>query len=501
LLEGEIIGVIGLVCFDEDEKKRVADKSQVFRELVEQLANNISIRSQAEVKAEKIRLTLDALLEMASFNVNGLVILSRQSTVSYINQIAMSEQNFKGAKIGALVKVRDTGNNYGSLSELEVMVNGEVRVVLGRLKNLQSSDDDFYQCLVTEPIPRLTDLLSQVGGSLDSPGGLKAIVGSSAELSGLKKRVLKIASTSSTVLITGESGTGKEMFARAIHGESPRCDKPFIAINCGAIPDELLESELFGYVRGAFTGASQTGRMGKFEVANGGVIFLDEISSMSLYLQVKLLRVLQDKSFTRLGSNRVIEVDVRVIAATNDDLQTMIKEHRFRGDLYYRLNVIPLELPPLRQRLEDIPILAEYFLDRYCRRFNKPPARLTPEILDCFLSYHWPGNIREFENCIEYMINLHEGGPLIYSLVPTNIRSKVRTTTPKINKPIPDDQRICPVVPLEELERKAIIQALSIFGQTTEGKKKAAKALGLGLATLYRRIQHFGLGQTDDDCL
>ncbi|MDR1658484.1 MAG: sigma 54-interacting transcriptional regulator [Deltaproteobacteria bacterium] len=498
-LDGQILGVIGLICFEPEEKLRVAQKKEVFWELIGQLAQTIARRVQAELSSEKARQTLDALLEIANFGSHGVVIVSRQGSISYINQAAAAELNLGQKPIGLPIQFRDTGNNLAGMAEYEVKVNGQDRVVFGNLKTLRSSDPIFHLALVTEPMPRLSDILSQVGSSVDSPGGLQAIVGASEELAKLKAKVLRIASTSSTVLITGESGTGKEMFARAIHAESPRFDKPFVAINCGAIPDELLESELFGYVRGAFTGASQTGRMGKFELANGGVIFLDEISSMSLYLQVKLLRVLQEKTFSRLGSNRLITVDVRVIAASNDDLLKMIDERRFRGDLFFRLNVIPLELPPLRQRLGDIPVLAEYFLDRYCRRFGKPPARLTPGILKTFLAYHWPGNVREFENCIEYMVNLHEGGPLNESLVPANIRvatmaaKETRADLTTVSPSTPPENE---VVALERLEREAICGALARFGHTTTGKKEAARALGIGLATLYRRLRHLGLSNS-----
>jgi transcriptional regulator with PAS, ATPase and Fis domain len=496
-LDNAIIGVIGLVCFDEDEKKRVIEKRSDFTKLVEQISKTISFRAMAQKGAEKTRLTLGALMEVSSFSHQGLMILSRDDTVSYVNQAAIEELNLTGDYLGIAAKFRDIGNNLGDISEFELTLGSETRVIFGRLKSLESTDDDFHLAFLTEPISRLSHMLSQVGASGGSLGGLKAIIGTSSELTKLKEKVLRIASTSSTVLITGESGTGKEMFARAIHSESQRRDGPFVAINCGAIPDELLESELFGYVRGAFTGASQTGRIGKFELANTGVIFLDEISSMSLYLQVKLLRVLQEKNFTRLGSNRTIDVDVRVIAATNEDLPGLIKERRFRGDLYYRLNVIPLELPPLRNRIEDIPILAEYFLDRYCRRFNKPPARLTPLILDSFLNYQWPGNVREFENCIEYMVNLHESGPLTESLIPPSVSGKIKLDQPAKERPGPPPDDPSPIVTLEELEGQAILRALAKFGDTTDGKRMAAKALGIGLATLYRKLQHLKLEAGD----
>ena len=221
-------------------------------------------------------------------------------------------------------------------------------------------------------------------------------VGQSPAYLALLRNVREVSASSANVLITGESGTGKELVARAIHAASGRRDKPFIGINCGAIPDALLESELFGYTGGAFTGASAKGRIGKFELAHKGVLFLDEISTMPLYLQVKLLRVLQERAFTRLGSNRLIEVDIRIIAATNEDLAGAVRQGRFREDLFYRLNVIPLQVPPLRDRHGDIELLSSHFLARYSARFNKPVPSLGPDMLAALSAYPWPGNVREF---------------------------------------------------------------------------------------------------------
>jgi DNA-binding NtrC family response regulator len=215
----------------------------------------------------------------------------------------------------------------------------------------------------------------------------------------------KVAATSTSVLITGESGTGKELVARSLHAKSPRAQKPFVAINCAAIPSELMESELFGHEKGAFTGAV-TRASGKFEYANGGTLFLDEVASLKLELQAKLLRVLQEREFTRVGSNASIKVDVRVIAATNNRLDEMVREGRFRSDLYFRLNVIPIELPPLRHRKEDIPFLANFFLAKFNQQLNKKIKGISPAAMTVLEAYPWPGNIRELENLIERLVVL-----------------------------------------------------------------------------------------------
>lgn len=495
-LNGKTLGVIGVVCFSEEDKRRVMARKEVFLEFVEQIATVIARRVDQEQQARRVNRMLDALMRVTDGNARGVLMLSRSDRISYINDTARQTFSLPENCQSMPVALRDTGNAFANMSEYEVRVNGAEHLVFGSHMSLRSGDDEFASVLITDPLRRLTEMLSHAASSGEGSGALEAIVGEGRKVAKLKERVRQIGKTSSTVLITGESGTGKELFARAIHAESDRADKPFIAINCGAIPDELLESELFGYVRGAFTGASDSGRMGKFELAHKGIIFLDEISSMSLYLQVKLLRVLQEKCFTRLGSNRLIEVDVRVIAATNDNLQELIEQHMFRKDLFYRLNVIPLELPPLRERKEDIPRLAEHFLDRYCKRFNKPPMRLSAHILEMFQAYSWPGNIREFENCIEYMITMHEGGMMSPSLVPLKIRNTradglaaARGARPAPSPPARPEEPRGDIVPLGELEAAAIRGAIARFGATSAGKQQAAKALGIGIATLYRKLR------------
>src|SRR5262245_31060742 len=233
---------------------------------------------------------------------------------------------------------------------------------------------------------------------LDSP--LPEIVGDSPAMRKVYRLTRLVAPTRANVLLVGETGTGKELIARAIHRLSPRADGPYVRVNCGALAESLLESELFGHVKGAFTGALDN-KIGRFEAAHGGTIFLDEISTMSPKLQVKLLRVLQESEFERVGESRTIHVDTRVIAATNQPLEDEISAGRFRDDLYYRLNVVPIYLPPLRERREDIPALVEYFLERYSAENQRDPPELTDTVLEALLAHDWPGNVRELENCME----------------------------------------------------------------------------------------------------
>lgn len=289
-------------------------------------------------------------------------------------------------------------------------------------------------------------------------------------------QVMQIAPLRSTVLITGESGVGKELIAEAIHQGSPRRDKPMVKVNCGALPEGLIESELFGHEKGAFTGAHQQ-RKGRFELADTGTIFLDEVSEMPLSTQVKLLRVLQEGEFERVGGTKTLKVDVRVVAATNQNLEEMVAAGTFRKDLFYRLNVIHLELPPLRARREDIPLLAQHFLDRFCLKNNRPPMGFTPEAMQALKQYLWPGNIRELENLVERAAALCNSAAIGLADLPEELQPQ----------PASDENIVIKVgASLEEIERLAIRQTLK---KTGGDKELTARILGIGLATLYRRLK------------
>ena len=278
-----------------------------------------------------------------------------------------------------------------------------------------------------------------------------------------------------------ETGTGKGLFARAIHSLSARKDKPFVAINCSAIPESLLESELFGYEEGAFTGAKKRGKPGKFELAEGGTLFLDEIGDMPIHLQAKILRTLQERTIERVGGNTSITVDIRVISATNRPLETMIINGEFREDLYYRLNVIPLNLPPLRQRREDIQLLLEFFTKRYNQVFNKDILGFSPKALATLFEYHWPGNIRELENVVEYAFNIEPNEIIREDSLPVKLKQFNNGTHESTLKT------------LKEVEKKSIEHAIDIYGTSVESKKQIAKVLGIGIATLYRKIKEYEL--------
>ena len=314
---------------------------------------------------------------------------------------------------------------------------------------------------------------------MDLPTSFDDILGDSDSMVKLKENAKQIAGSSSTVLIQGESGTGKELLARAIHNYGEFSDKPFIAINCAAIPDNLLESELFGYEEGAFSGAKKGGKLGKFQLAHEGTIFLDEIGEMPIHLQPKLLRVLQEREIEKLGGTGTIPVEVRVIAATNRNLEELIKEGKYREDLFYRLNVIPFKMTPLRERKEDIPLLLEYFLDKYNDSLGKNIKGYTMEAEKTLINYKWKGNVRELQNVVEYMVNMSAEEYLIYENIPLNLREYMNSGKSEVFE----------IPKIDDVLKDLIQKAIGIYGDTVEGKTLAAEALGISRATLYRKLK------------
>ena len=314
------------------------------------------------------------------------------------------------------------------------------------------------------------------------------LIGGSRKMRDVFQITRQVARRDSTVLITGESGTGKELLAKAIHQNSLRAGKAFVTINCGAIPENLIESELFGHRKGAFTGAI-TDRIGKFEAANEGTIFLDEIGELTPTLQVRLLRVIQEREIDKIGDPHPVKVNVRILAATNRNLQNLVEDSQFREDLYYRLSVVTIELPPLRERAEDIPLLADHFLKRLRERYQLPELSMSDEAIESLLSYNWPGNVRELENVIERMVVLSDGKQIDREQVPAEIRgAKSRIAT--ISLKLPDDG-----ISLEEIEKEILLQALERhhWNQT-----RAARYLNLSRKTLIYRMEKFGLANSSN---
>jgi DNA-binding NtrC family response regulator len=320
----------------------------------------------------------------------------------------------------------------------------------------------------------------QLRDELPRPPGFAHLRGSSPALERVLKQARSVAATSATVLLSGENGTGKEMLARAIHQESPRASGPFVAVSCAALPEALIESELFGHEKGSFTSATQMHK-GRFELANGGTLFLDEIGDLSAVVQVKLLRVLQEREFERVGGTRTLTVDIRLIAASNRDLEKEVAAGRFRQDLYFRLNVVPLHLPPLRARGDDIPILAAHFAAKSAQKYEQPTAELEPELVEVLLDYEWPGNVRELENLIERLVVLSSTSTLGLEFVPEKMLRALPGATPG------DESTLEGAV--EAVKRRMIVSAL----QSEGNKVAAAKKLGISRSYLHKLINEYNI--------
>lgn len=443
------------------------------------------------------RLALCSLLKQAGYGAH--CVASGEDALDWLDQntaaIVITDlmlPGMDGLEILRRVKERapDTNvilitGNASAHSALEAMKNGAFDYITKPL-NAEKLKIIIAKALETQHLLKENAFLRQ---QLRARYSFTNIIGTSPAMQQLFARMEKIASTDSSLLILGESGTGKELVARAIHFNGPRKDRPFVALNCSAIPAELLESELFGHMRGSFTGAIAN-KMGKFELANGGTIFLDEIGTMPVHLQLKLLRVLQEQEIEPVGGNHRIKLNVRVISATNADLEEMIVRGQFREDLFYRLNVIPLTLPPLRQRREDIALLSQHFLRKSCQALQRDLVSLDPTALQILEGYNWPGNVRELENIMERMVALCDGSQINVQDLPAHICGARQASLARDGlQNLPEDGINMPQL-LRQLENRWIRQAL----QRSAGvKAQAAALLGINRTTLVEKMRRLGL--------
>lgn len=370
------------------------------------------------------------------------------------------------------------GGNFVIANRLPIIQNNEIIGAIGTIIFRDLDDWNKMHNHIKELLTKQNYYRNEQSITNGIKYSISELIGESQEIQKIKERVKKIARGDISVLIRGESGTGKEIVAHSIHQCSNRSDKPFIKVNCGAIPEQLLESELFGYAEGSFTGAKKGGKKGKVELADGGTIFLDEIGDMPQHMQVKLLRVLQEKEFEPVGALHPKKVNVRVIAATNCPLEEMIEKKQFREDLYYRINAIQLFIPPLRDRTEDIPLLVDYFLKKYTVRIGKRITGINPKVISLMEKCDWPGNIRELENVIYASVHLTNDETLRIEALPDYIKKHENEKF--------EEKSLKDIV--EETEKKVIEQALKKF---KFDKKKVAKALGVGNSTIYDKIKKY----------
>ena len=491
ILDGSAYGVVGLIAFNEEQSSIITDNAKDLTNFLGKMADLISNKLKAQNKTEELELEkkkLEILLNgmnkaVVSTDISGNIDkynskfkelfnlqddkLSTGNIFNILDFIKTPlDKNFEKYKMGAF-SYKDKGKIIKGIYNIsEILVKHKLKgYVIDFIEN-------------KEAIKNYNKINKDYKITLDN------IIGNSDIMEHTKQKALIAAKSNSTVLITGESGTGKELFARAIHNHSDRGDYPFVAVNCAAIPDNLLESELFGYEEGAFTGAKKGGKLGKFELAHKGTIFLDEIGDMSLHLQGKLLRVLQERELDKIGGKSNVFIDVRVIAATNKNLEEMVLKGTFREDLYYRLNVIPIKLPSLRERKDDIPFLIDYMIKEYSSKLNKDVIGLEHSVKHALVNYFWPGNVRELQNVIEYCINMSNSAILTFDILPDKINEK----TYKIKEENQEEIRS-----LEDLERAEIIKALNKFKNYKKDKELVAKALGISRATLYRKLEKYNL--------
>lgn len=481
ILNEDIIGVIGLVCSEEGQRNYFIENFDSYIQILDQISDFISTKSYEHLEIGRSHMMVNLLNQIID-SVDKGVLVTKNNEIVHMNTSAMKQLKLKANNINKKIAISSTSEYIMGGEVYTITIDNEKFELMGKIIPVFPILSSYDTIFVFEEIKHLKSKICKVSGGREVIK-VEDIIGESKAMIQLKNRIEKIASSSSTVLITGESGTGKEVIARAIHCESDKNTNPFIAINCGAIPDALLESELFGYVRGAFSGADPNGRVGKFELANKGIIFLDEIGDMPLYLQVKILRVLQERKLVRIGSNHLIDLDIRVIAATNKDLKKLIKENKFREDLYYRLNVIPLKIPPLRERKEDIELLMKMLIKKYNGLFGKSVHKIDKECRDILMNYPWYGNVRELENAVEFMINMaDDSGMVTMNMLPPNI---VENKNSQVYGMGMDED----IKPLKDIEKEYILRALDIYGHDTKGKQLAAKRLGIGIATLYRKLE------------
>lgn len=494
LKDNKCIGVIGVVAFDVSQRTRIQKNRSIFLNFLEKMAELLEAKyAEEQMKIEKKRLN-ERILSAINLSNAGIVLFATKGEVIYKNKALIKLMQTLDIKnpddflieIYRHPTVKEKSLPDTDASPFEILMDFKEE----KYSFLASVACVSPGCATSEIILTLQDAnkfkkeITQALIKNNIHFDFETILGISKSILDAKKMARHAAKTDSNILIYGESGTGKELFARAIHGDSPRKDAPFIPINCGAIPEGLLESELFGHEKGAFTGA-YAAKMGKFEAADNGTVFLDEISEMPLSLQVKLLRILQEKEICRLGSTKTRKIDVRIISATNANLEERIQEGLFREDLYYRLDIIPIKIPPLRERPEDIHFLSDYFLKYYAHIFSKKIKALSKEALQLFLSYAWPGNIRELQGIMEFAVNFETEEIITAEL----IKKRLRNVPCHRASTSPEASTLGEAV--SAFEKETILTCAQKYAHlpSKEEKIKAICAqLRISRATLYRKI-------------
>jgi transcriptional regulator with PAS, ATPase and Fis domain len=506
MIEKEIIGSLCLVATGKEQRQRLLANEETYIKFLSRMCLLISNTVSERKTRDELGLLLKRYDNVTNSVQEGIIATDESGRVIHCN---LSAGSLLGIEVGETLG-KQLSSIFPDLPEVAYIIKKKIivtelccrykegkRYFLASVAPVMAENDETLRG-ITLSFRSLSEVQSyaikMVNGR--SRYSFDDIQGISVALEEVKQKLGKAALTNSTILIRGESGTGKELFAHSVHSASNRVLRPFIAINCSAIPESLLESELFGYDEGAFTGAKKGGKPGKFELTGGGTLFLDEIGDMPLHLQSKLLRVLESHSIERVGGTESITVDVRIIAATHRNLEAMIERREFRDDLYYRLSVIPVFVPPLRERPEDIPVMIDHFLNTYCKKFERDSQALDLRARTILTNYSWPGNVRELQNTIEYAVNMSELGQMItVEHLPQRIlaangdKYHQNQTYGNLSEYVTNSSSGNLKAIGKSLEVETIRETLKRFGSNTTGKKKAARYLGVSLTTLYRRLR------------
>ncbi|EEW0810662.1 sigma-54-dependent transcriptional regulator [Escherichia coli] len=489
ILQDRCVGVISLIAVTHEQQEHISDNLREFSDYVRHISTIfVSKLLEDQGPGDNISKIFATMIDNMD---QGVLVVDDDNRVQFVNQTALKtlgvvQNNIIGKPIRFRPLTFESNFTHGHMQHI-VSWDDKSELIIGQLHNIHGRQlflMAFHQSHTS----------FSVANAPDEPH-IEQLVGECRVMRQLKRLISRIAPSPSSVMVVGESGTGKEVVARAIHKLSGRRNKPFIAINCAAIPEQLLESELFGYVKGAFTGASANGKTGLIQAANTGTLFLDEIGDMPLMLQAKLLRAIEAREILPIGASSPIQVDIRIISATNQNLAQFIAEGKFREDLFYRLNVIPITLPPLRERQEDIELLVHYFLHLHTRRLGSVYPGIAPDVVEILRKHRWPGNLRELSNLMEYLVNVVPSGEVIDStLLPPNLLNNGTTEQSDVTEVSEAHLALDDAggTALEEMEKQMIREALSRHNS----KKQVADELGIGIATLYRKIKKYELLNT-----
>lgn len=489
ILQERCVGVISLIAVTHEQQEHISDNLREFSDYVRHISTIfVSKLLEDQGPGDNISKIFATMIDNMD---QGVLVVDADNRVQFVNQTALKtlgvvQNNIIGKPVRFRPLTFESNFTHGHMQHI-VSWDDKSELIIGQLHNIQGRQlflMAFHQSHTS----------FSVANASDEPH-IEQLVGECRVMRQLKRLISRIAPSPSSVMVVGESGTGKEVVARAIHKLSGRRNKPFIAINCAAIPEQFLESELFGYVKGAFTGASANGKTGLIQAANTGTLFLDEIGDMPLMLQAKLLRAIEAREILPIGASSPIQVDIRIISATNQNLAQFIAEGKFREDLFYRLNVIPITLPPLRERQEDIELLVHYFLHLHTRRLGSVYPGIAPDVVEILRKHRWPGNLRELSNLMEYLVNVVPSGEVIDStLLPPNLLNNGTTEQSDVTEVSEAHLSLDDAggTALEEMEKQMIREALSRHNS----KKEVADELGIGIATLYRKIKKYELLNT-----